>query len=1763
MKKSFISILLITLIVLIVISIMSITISAASTFPPDDTPLNYSDVLLDFDMNLIESVGHQKFDGYACSCYALAYAKTILDGYVHRYYEYNQYGQTEYSVNAVWTWGNYWGAGYPEERLAYFYLYQDIQNGKPSIAQVRGSSGNTHFVTVVGFKNVTSFEELGPENFIIIDPGVSNFTTLKTMAERGYVLYTSTSVNPYFIVRPEGRLNSVGFASSTEYNNYVNQYCTKYPSNAIIEMLQDYTPRSLPCNNNTASALGFESVALTDKALKKGERVTVAGIYYNSERNYWYKVIFSDKTVGYIYSDRVTWIGFDEPYIQNGSFPSNISGATKLEGTIKINNVSLETITAKVYKGNTTSGSAVITATDSNVNSSSYPLKDSKLDINLPFQNLANYGAGTYTLVYSAQYTTYFINGGVLVPTIEKPIVAYYTFTYGTPTACSHSYTSSITLEPTCTNYGIRTYKCTKCSVQYTETIPATGNHIYDSGVISLEPTCSNYGIKTYTCTKCNIKSTETIPATGQHIESDWILDYGATFGQPGREHTECINCGTLINEQSVSKVDEGKDGDIGWYITSSGLLTIYNVDSDSCEMVSAPWLIYAEYIKRVTMFAGGISSICDYAFDNCVNLETVLLSDDATSIGAYAFRNCTSLNRVTYTNSLTTIGYGAFYNCTSLERIDIYDCLEYIDHFAFYNCSSLASIGLPNGLTTIGDSAFSCCSSLKDVVIPESVTTIHAGAFNGCASLTDITLPSSITDIKDWTFTHCTSLESIVIPKGVTSIGLYTFFNCPSLTNVYFEGSRAEWNQITIDSTDNANYDLTSTNIHYWGGDQCDHSYGKTVFREADCQNYGIIKYTCIYCSDSYFDYPPQTEHSISIIQSNDSSYPFELIDGIYNSTNKTDNTSSVFTLNAVKTGFLTISYSVSSEHYYDKLIIEKNGTVLVTVSGQISWTDTTIDIVAGDVVTITYSKDVSESNGSDTCWFTIKESGNGTAPTCTENVVCCVCQTVIKEATGHIYVDGACENCGNKNGTSNTVINKFSNWEYIVYENVNTIAPYGWTTGTNTVSWITAQAPFSGSFYANPSSNTIFEYDYFRCYMRHTFTINNNDITSVTMFIKYDEEPIVYINGIKVWEWTENTATNNNYVDTMYVEVDLSAYAYAFKAGENIIAVDWRNQYGGSVMDLQLDVSISEECVNHVESDWIIDVPVDFGQIGHKHTECIYCGEQIQSSYIDTIDSGYDLVNDIHWSLDYTGCLYIGRNGEIYSSSVNIWGKYRTNITEVYINYGVTAICDGVFSEFTALNKVTIPDSVESIGNYAFWKCTSLTNISIPNSVTNIGENAFFGSGLRSLIIPGSIKTVGIDAFMACYSLKTITIEEGVTEVFLRMFSDCRALETITIPKSVTYIGQMAFGVCNSLTTVYYEGTRSEWNKIKINSLGNDDLTNANIIFAIDNVKEGFVTEADGTRYYYADGSFATGWATINGKTYRFDPNTGILYTASVLYGANTYYFNADHSTVEGIVYEDGGMRFYKKGVRQYGWVDFDGDGKGDSYFYVSSQLRCEEDRVLFDGVDARRFFKYNPENGHMEIVNGFYTNENGTQFFKNGLGQYGWITADGVSITDRPGITLSDVHYFAYGDGLNFYMIEDAKKTIGGVVREFDENHLVKSYTGWATNKTTGNANYYVEGVLQQGWCETPDGWVYLSRAENPANKITYGDVFYGWRKIGGKVYYFRASTSTPQYTVISDPSRDLTYEGVRSTYYINQTIATGTGADYYITNPPAGF
>ena len=61
--------------------------------------------------------------------------------------------------------------------------------------------------------------------------------------------------------------------------------------------------------------------------------------------------------------------------------------------------------------------------------------------------------------------------------------------------------------------------------------------------------------------------------------------------------------------------------------------------------------------------------------------------------------------------------------------------------------------------------------------------------------------------------FNWCYELTDLVIGIGVTSVCEYSFYCCNSLTNVYYTGSKSEWEAISIGS---CNEDLTRATIHY-----------------------------------------------------------------------------------------------------------------------------------------------------------------------------------------------------------------------------------------------------------------------------------------------------------------------------------------------------------------------------------------------------------------------------------------------------------------------------------------------------------------------------------------------------------------------------------------------------------------------------------------------------------------------------------------------------------------------------------------------------------------------------------------------------------------------------------------------------------------------------------------------------------------------------------------------------------------------------------
>ena len=231
---------------------------------------------------------------------------------------------------------------------------------------------------------------------------------------------------------------------------------------------------------------------------------------------------------------------------------------------------------------------------------------------------------------------------------------------------------------------------------------------------------------------------------------------------------------------------------------------------------------------------------IGDSAFSYCSNLTNIDLSDKIATIEDYAFMYCEGLENIELPNSITTMGNGTFYECRALKSITIPKGVTVIEMSMFASCESLASVSIPNGVTTIGDSAFTfcnnltnielpdsvttieslafqACSNLKSITLPDSITTIEEGVFNGCESLENVIIPDSITSIKGLTFSGCKKLTTITIPNSVKIIGQWAFNECIALSDVYYEGSKEEWN--IIDIHEDRNNNLSNATIHFNSG--------------------------------------------------------------------------------------------------------------------------------------------------------------------------------------------------------------------------------------------------------------------------------------------------------------------------------------------------------------------------------------------------------------------------------------------------------------------------------------------------------------------------------------------------------------------------------------------------------------------------------------------------------------------------------------------------------------------------------------------------------------------------------------------------------------------------------------------------------------------------------------------------------------------------------------------------------------------------------
>ena len=166
------------------------------------------------------------------------------------------------------------------------------------------------------------------------------------------------------------------------------------------------------------------------------------------------------------------------------------------------------------------------------------------------------------------------------------------------------------------------------------------------------------------------------------------------------------------------------------------------------------------------------------------------------------------------------------------------------------------------------------------------------------------------------------------------------------------------------------------------------------------------------------------------------------------------------------------------------------------------------------------------------------------------------------------------------------------------------------------------------------------------------------------------------------------------------------------------------------------------------------------------------------------------------------------LDRNGLDY---INL--SYRT-LQEIDLS-GIEnpEISDMAFNNCYKLEKVTLPEDLQSIGYKSFAGCTALKGISIPASVTKIDNSAFEdcrkmeqinfdGSILKASI--SNLETIGDWAFYNCHNLKFLEIPEGVTSIGDAAFYGCTYLQDLKLPSTLKSMGDNSFAMCENLKSL-----------------------------------------------------------------------------------------------------------------------------------------------------------------------------------------------------------------------------------------------------------------------------------------------------------------------------------------------------------------------
>ena len=820
------------------------------------------------------------------------------------------------------------------------------------------------------------------------------------------------------------------------------------------------------------------------------------------------------------------------------------------------------------------------------------------------------------------------------------------------------------------------------------------------------------------------------------------------------------------------------------------------------------------------------VTSIGNKAFYECKKLENIIVPNGVPSINYDTFYGCESLEWVSLPESVYYIDQFAFKNCSSLKSIIIPSAVTKIAIAAFLHCDALTTVyygGTEDKWSTISiEGNNGCLNGVRKYYFSQTepekdgyfwhfdtdgVTPVSWGnepnysygleyslnsdgkgytvvGMGDCIDK-DLIIPSTheglpVTAIGENAFNGNTNISYVLIDRAITSIGQGAFNLCKSLINVYYNGTKEEWETL-CSSIGVSNDYLIDAKVYYFSetepadgffwhfdtdgktpvswGVESDYSVGLEYSLNTDEKGYTVVGIG--YCEDTDLVIPATYRGlPVTAIGSN----AFESVRS-FKSVSIPASVTTIGEYAFAHCGVTSVTFATNSQlttvdryAFFSSSSLQSialpDGVTTIGVAAFNGCNNIT-SISIPDSITTIENRALDFNSSAFTVYNNAKYLGNSTNP-----------YLVLVRATD----------------TSITTCN--------IHTDAKLIYAFAFTDCTLLTS---VTIPDSVTIIGNSV--------FYKCDALESLIIGSG-VTSIGNGIIYYEsydaklKSVYYGGTAEDWNKIAIGEYNGNLTD---------ATRYYYSATAPLEDGSFWHYYEG-VPTVWTYTTVTFDLNAEEGSDTLESTKYYYG------ITCTLPTLQ-RPGYIF---KGWTLDNSVETPVIFTDA---------------VW-----QITEDTVAFTAVWEADSQMTGFTFTTKAVV------VGGGTQNSCTitaylgSGGDVVIPNGVTTIGNGIFqFNKSITSVVIPDSVTTIGDNAFDQCESLKTVTFgtNSQLTTIGVLAFSTCPMIESISISDSVTSIGKYAFYYCNSLSTVYYGGTAEEWADISIDSTGNDKLTSATVYY------------------------------------------------------------------------------------------------------------------------------------------------------------------------------------------------------------------------------------------------------------------------------------------------------------------------------------------